>query len=76
VGSTFALLALFFSDRAPYSNRWRVMMPLGKFAAVLERVSRDGILQTFHGKIRPDEDPVRAADQSLCFTARFRLGFP
>ncbi len=74
VGSTFGLLALFFSDRAPYSGRWRVMIPLGKFEAELERAIRDGLLKNFAGKVRADDDPVYLRSE-CCIVCHVRICF-
>jgi Zn-dependent protease with chaperone function len=53
VAGTCVILVLFFSERAPYTGRWRVVVPMGKFADTLEQQTRLAIQTQFQGRIYP-----------------------
>ena len=58
VGGTTVVFVLLFSDRAPYTNRWRVVVPLRSFAHTLEQNTRAQIQAQYGARFLPPSSPA------------------
>jgi hypothetical protein len=74
VVGTGLVLVVFFSEKAPFTGRWRVVLPMGRLGDALEANVREQINASYGSKFLPRNSSVRIAlIACLCHSSHTRL---